>query len=76
MHLVVYIFVVLWLFIVGISCVFTLSLLLNKDQQTGENGAAFFNGIPIVMFIFGVALFIGGFKWETVRSKKFLARLL
>lgn len=71
LHVFVFIFILIWFGIVGIACIAVLALGFKFGSQNFEP----MSSIPFSMMIFGYALVIGGFKYESIKSKKFLAQL-
>lgn len=68
-HTSVIVFVIIWFVGVGIGSLAVLASLLS--DQSFEPTAL----IPFGMLIFGYALVTGAFKYESIKSKKFLASL-
>lgn len=68
MHIFVIVFMVLWLGVAGSICI----AILIFSNQTGFDTNFLF---PIGMFIAGYILMTGGFKYESNKSKKYLAKL-
>jgi len=69
LHPFVIVFIFLWLAIVGyfgFSIIFSVS---NKESFD------FFNLLPFTMIIFLYAMVMGGFKYESIKSKKYFAEL-
>ncbi|MFT6502226.1 MAG: hypothetical protein ACJASQ_002352 [Crocinitomicaceae bacterium] len=69
LHTFVIVFLIIWVGIVGIACLSFLSMMFtSQDFQP-------MNLIPFGMLIFVYALVTGGFKYESIKSKKYLAQL-
>ncbi len=73
-HILVIIFMLFWLGIVGF---FFLGALASFLSSLGQTSAADSSSLPVLggMFVFGYALLLGGFKFESVKSKKFFQEL-
>jgi len=69
LHISVFFFMSIWLGGVGIACIFFLASIFNNQEF--EPAIL----IPFGMFIFGYVLLTGSFKYESIKSKKFLAEL-
>lgn len=69
LHMFVMIFMVLWLGGVGVGLVAVLTYAIQNE--TFE----ILMIIPAFMFVFGYALTVGAFKYESIKSKKFFAQL-
>ncbi len=69
LHLVVLIFMMLWS--VGVSLALVIALLFGIVG----NEVHPISFIPLGMLLFGYAITMGGFKYESTKSKKFLAKL-
>ncbi len=65
----VIVFMLIWLGGVGIGCLVALTLMFNNKHFEPMTL------IPLGMLIFGYALVTGGFKYESVKSKEYLAKL-
>lgn len=65
----VIIFVVIWLATLGL-----LTVLPFVTQPVEESGS--FDYVPITMLVFGMVLFYGSFKFESLKSKKELVQIL
>lgn len=72
LNLIVKIFGLLFISIIFIVAISTLIISINMSNP--EDGNAFI--VPLLMFVFVYAMFWGGFKYESVRSRKFLKKLL
>ncbi|GLB50309.1 hypothetical protein [Neptunitalea lumnitzerae] len=70
LHPVVLIFMTLWL--ITVAVIFSGRLVDILNGVALDNGAIF---IPAIMFIVSLLLPIAFFKYETIKSKKFLAEL-
>jgi hypothetical protein len=73
-HIFVTAFMIFWLGGVGfffLSFLYSLVSSLTETHTTDPSLAL----IPGGMFIFGCALFLGGFKFESIKSKKFFQEL-
>ena len=69
LHSFVMVFMFIWLGAVGLTCLACLTALLNnKDFEP-------LTLIPFGMLIFGYGLLTAGFKYESLKSKKYLAQL-
>ena len=69
LHPIVLTFMIIWFSGVGIGFLLTLSILLsNKSFEP-------MTLIPFGMLIFGYALVTGGFKYESIKSKKYFNEL-
>ena len=62
-------FMLIWLGFVGFAFLFFLYLLVSSSTDLSVGF------IPGGMFLFGYGLFLGGFKFESVKSKKFFREL-
>ncbi|MEJ2104945.1 MAG: hypothetical protein P8X47_10265 [Ignavibacteriaceae bacterium] len=69
LHVLVVVFMFIWFGGVGIGCLVILSTLFNSESFDPMTL------IPFGMLIFGYALVTGGFKYESIKSKKYLAQL-
>ena len=69
LHAFVIVFMFIWFGGVGIGCLAVLSTLSNSDNFEPMTL------IPCGMLVFGYALVTGGFKYESIKSKKYLAQL-
>lgn len=69
LHTFVIVFMFIWFGGVGIGCLAFLPMIFNS--QDFESMVL----IPFGMLIFGYALVTGGFKYESIKSKKYLAQL-
>ena len=69
LHLVVMFFMMFWCGAVGIG------FMVAMVFQSLGNEIQALNFIPLAMFFFGYGLTMGGFKYESNKSKKFLAKL-
>lgn len=69
LHNFVFAFMLFWLGVVGITCLGVLVSMLGNQDLAPQTL------IPFFMFIFGYALVTGGFKYESIKSRKFLADL-
>lgn len=63
------IFMIVWLAVVA---TIGISFLAAMPAEGGE----FFIFLPVMMLVFGVAMFYGGFKYESTKSKKELQQIL
>ena len=72
LNLIVKIFGLLWISIISIVAITTLIVSITADNPEDRN--AFI--VPMLMFVFAYAMFWGGFKYESIRSRKFLKKLL
>ena len=70
-HTLVIVFMLIWLGGVGIGCIAVLASGFKFGGQNFEPMTL----IPFGMLIFGYALVTGGFKYESLKSKKYLAEL-
>ena len=70
MHFFVYAFMIVWLGFVVFAGLIVLSYMVNRHK--------FHPGIfgVLLMFAFGYGLTLGGFKFESTKSKKFFSELL
>tara|TARA_Y100001934_G_C11866151_1_gene546528 strand:+ start:24 stop:533 length:510 start_codon:yes stop_codon:yes gene_type:complete len=71
LHVFVIVFMFIWLGGVGIGCLAVLATGFKFGSQSFEPMSL----IPFGMLIFGYALVTGGFKYESIKSKKYLAQL-
>lgn len=69
LHVFVIVFMCIWFGGVGVGCLAVLTPLFNSD--TFEPMKL----IPFGMLLFGYALVTGGFKYESIKSRKYLAQL-
>jgi hypothetical protein len=69
-HTFVIVFMFIWFGGVGIGCLAVLA------SMFGNQNFEPMTLIPFGMLIFGYALITGGFKYESIKSKKYLAELL
>lgn len=69
LHPFVTVFMIIWLGGVGIGCLAALTI--SSQSQNFEPMTL----IPLGMLIFGYVLVTGGFKYESIKSKKYLAEL-
>lgn len=65
----VQVFMFIWLGIVGAASIAFISGALNGSEMS------FTTLIPVFMFVFGVVLSVGGFKYESAKARKNLAKL-
>lgn len=72
LHLFVRIFGIIWFTGVFIACIATLSIIFAAPFS--EINFAIF--APTMMFAIGCLAFVGGFKFESIKSRKFLLQLL
>jgi hypothetical protein len=69
LHKIVFAFMLLWLGVAGIVCLGVFATMFG-DQDFAPQSL-----IPFAMFLFGYALVTGGFKYESIKSRKYLAEL-
>jgi hypothetical protein len=62
-------FMIFWLAVVGSFCIFALRAAISAVS------IGWFTLLPILMFVFGIAMTVGGFSVEADKSKKFLCGL-
>ena len=76
----VLLFMVFWLSLAGLGFLFTLGLFVNPSLQAinlnKEPSSPILILIPAGLLVYGYLLFYGGFKVESVKSKKFFYELL
>jgi hypothetical protein len=65
---------IFWLGFVGLFCLWFLYALISSFTDPLTTGL-FVALIPGGMFVFGYAMFLGGFKFESIKSKKFFREL-
>jgi len=71
LHVFVIVFMFIWFGGIGIGCLAVLATGFKFGSQNFEPMSL----IPFGMLIFGYALVTGGFKYESIKSKKYLAQL-
>lgn len=71
LHVVVIVFLFIWFGGVGIGCSAALATGFKFGSQSFEPMSL----IPFGMLIFSYALVTGGFKYESIKSKKYLSQL-
>lgn len=62
-------FMFIWFVGIGIGCFAALAMMFNEERFEPMSL------IPFGMLIFGYAIVTGGFKYESIKSKKYLAQL-